>query len=140
MRKINIFGRPIPVIAIIAMVLMVGIVSATVYHYAVIMGTVKVEEPVITTSPIHRYTITMNASSIEDRRITITSTKNVTVDIIVLPGNEATLDVWGEYLIVYPGNDTVRLTAGVEHTEWILHYASEHLDPGDYSVKVMIVD
>ncbi|MHC1623561.1 MAG: hypothetical protein ACXQTR_03105 [Candidatus Methanospirareceae archaeon] len=138
MRKINGFDKQIPVIAIIAMVLMIGVAGAITYHYSLVGGTVKVEEPVITTSPIDKYTITMSASSIETKSITITSTLNKTVYITTLPGDETTLKEWGKDLIVYPGNESVKLTAGIPHKETILHYASEDLPPGEYHIRVEV--
>jgi len=137
MRKIDIFGKSIPVIAIIAMVLMVGIVGAITYNYALVGGTVKVKEPVITTS-VSKYTITMSASSIATKSITITSTKNKTVYITVLPGDENTLKGWGKDLIVYPTNESVTLTAGVGYKVTIFHYASEALPTGEYHIRVEV--
>lgn len=137
MRKINIFGKSIPVIAVIAMVLMVGIVGAITYHYSLVGGTVKVEKPVITTSP-KSYTITMNASSIKTKSITIISNLNKTVYITALPGDETTLKEWGKDLIVYPGNESVKLTAGIPHKETIFHYASEALPSGEYHIRIEV--
>jgi len=138
MRKINIFGKQVSVVSVIAIVLMAGVVGAVTYHYSLIGGTVKVEEPVITTSPKDSYTITMDTSSIETRSITITSTKNKTVYITALPGDEATLNVWGKDLIVYPGNESVKLIAGIPHKEMIFHYASEDLPAGEYHIRVEV--
>jgi len=138
MLKINIFDKQVSVIAIIAMVLMIGVAGAITYHYSLIGGTVKVEEPVITTSPQDSYTITMSASSIETKSVTITSNSNKTVYITALPGDEATLKEWGKDLVVYPSNESVKLTAGIPHKETILHYASEDLPPGEYHIRVEI--
>jgi len=138
MRKINIFGKSIPMIAIIAMVLMVGMAGAITYHYSLIGGTVKVEEPVITTDPKNSYTITMDASSIETKSITITSTLDKTAYITALPGDETTLKEWGKDLIVYPSNESVTLTAGVGYKVTIFHYASEDLPAGEYHIRVEV--
>ncbi|MDI6902835.1 MAG: hypothetical protein QMC77_03780 [Methanocellales archaeon] len=138
MRKINIFGKPVSVIAIIAMVLMIGIAGALTYHYSLVGGTVKVEEPVITTSPKDSYTITMSASSIETKSITITSNLNKTAYITALPGDETTLKEWGRDLIVYSGNGSVKLIAGIPHKETIFHYASEDLPPGEYHIRIEV--
>ncbi|UZE92324.1 MAG: hypothetical protein IB616_00395 [Methanosarcinales archaeon] len=138
MRKINIFDKSIPMIAIIAMVLMVGMAGAITYHYSLIGGTVKVEEPVITTSPQDSYTITMDASSIETKSITITSTLDKTAYITTLPGDETTLKEWGKDLIVYPNNESVTLTAGVGYRVTIFHYASEDLPAGEYHIRVEV--
>lgn len=142
MRKINIFGKQISVVLVIAIVFMVGVVGAAVvtYHYATVGGEVRVEEPRIITYPDDHIIIPLNASSLETREITITTNRDKIVHIAVLPGDMTTLGTWGSDLIVFPFNDTVSLTAGVAHIETILLRASKDLPAGVYHIRIEIAD